>query len=151
MYFNYYPNATEKDFINYVNDVGTSIVLRNNGVSESSIMKNKKDNKQVTESIELKTFSDYDWQGWQGAVNFADGEDPMIAEGDCASLIVDGDEDNANGARISIYFGEDIDHWGFKTYDSKESAIKDAKVLTRLLDDEIDESQLKRFGFTVVA
>ena len=38
-----------------------------------------------------------------------------------------------------------------KSYDDKETALKDAKLLVNIVDDEeVDVNQLKRFGFELM-
>lgn len=124
-------------------------------IEESKILKDEKDIEQVVENTELRPFDSRDHMTWGGEHNFADGSKPMIVDGEFATILV-GQSDEQVGtenACISIYYGDpeaSTPQWGFKNYNNKESAIKDAKVLARLADDEIDESQLERFGFTLV-
>ena len=124
-------------------------------IEEAAILKNEKDMEQVTENTNLRPFDSRDHAGWGGVHNFADDSEPMIVDGEFATILV-GQSDEQVGteeACISIYYGDpeaDSPNWGFRCYDNKESAIKDAKVLARLADDEVDENQLKRFGFTLV-
>ena len=79
----------------------------------------------------------------------------MIVDGEFATILV-GQSDEQIGtedACISIYYWDleaDTPQWGFKNYINKESAIKDAKFLAKLADEEIDEEQLRRFGFEIV-
>lgn len=135
----------------------TGISITTNDLkNESQILKNEKDIEQVVESTELRPFTGRDHMTWGGEHNFADGSEPMIVDGEFATILV-GQSDEQVGteeACISIYYGDpDADNlsWGFKNYDNKESALKDAKILAKLADDEIDESQLTRFGFEIVA
>lgn len=112
-------------------------------------------NHKVNESTELRPFDTRDYAGWGGAHKFSDGSAPMIVDGEYATIIVSQSDEQVgtDEATIAIYYGDvdaDENHWSFKGYDDKESAIKDAKVLAKLADDEIDESQLNRFGFTNV-
>lgn len=113
-------------------------------------------NEPVIENTELRPFSGRDHMTWGGEHNFADGSKPLIVDGEFATILV-GQSDEQVGtedACISIYYGDpeaETSNWGFKNYDSKESAIKDAKILAKLVDEEIDESQLVRFGFEIVA
>lgn len=102
---------------------------------------------KMNEDTELKPMSGTDIFAWQGANDFADGSKPLIAYGDGGTLIVSGSDENDGSALISIYYGPDGDQWSWKSYDSKEAAIKDARVLVKLIDDEVDTNQLKRFGF----
>lgn len=125
-------------------------------IEEAAILKDEKDMEQVVENTELRPFTSRDHAGWGGVHNFADDSSPMIVDGELATILV-GQSDEQVGteeATISIYYGDpeaDSPHWAFKGYDNKESAVKDAKVLARLADEEIDESQLNRFGFEIVA
>ena len=57
---------------------------------------------------------------------------------------------NVKSCTISRDSEADTPQWGFKNYTNKESAIKDAKFLAKLADEEIDEEQLRRFGFEIV-
>ena len=114
---------------------------------EAMIIKDEKDIEQVIESTELKPMSGTDILAWQGANDFADGSKPLIAYGDGGTLIVSGSDENDGSALISIYYGPDGDQWAWKSYDSKEAAIKDARILVKLIDDEVDTKQLNRFGF----
>lgn len=100
----------------------------------------------------LKPMSKEDSFGWQGANNFADGSKPLIAEGKGGILIVSGSDENDGSALISIYYGpDDGDQWAWKSYDNKEVAIKDAKLLVNIIDnEEVDANQLKRFGFELM-
>lgn len=99
---------------------------------------------------ELREFTGRDFYAYQGAEDFTDGSKPFIAEGNEGIMIVCGSETGDGTAVISVYFGMDGDKWGFKSSDNKEEALKDAKILTSLLDEEFDADQLRRFGFTVV-
>ena len=125
-------------------------------LEESKIIKDEKDIEQVVENTALRPFDSRDHAGWGGVHNFADGSEPMIVDGEFATILV-GQSDEQVGteeACISIYYGDpeaDSPEWGFKCYDDKESAIKDAKILAKLADDEVDVNQLKRFGFEIVA
>lgn len=124
-------------------------------LDESKIVKDEKDIEQIVESAQLRRFTGSDSWTWGGATNFADGEPPMIAESDFATLIVSGpDCGDDEGATVSIYYGDpesEITEYGFKCYDNKELALKDAKILIKLLDDEVDEAQLSRFGFEIMS
>lgn len=124
-------------------------------MNESKIIKDEKDIKHVVENTELRQFTGRDHMSWGGEHAFADGSEPMIADGEYATILVGQSDDQVGTeqACISIYYGDpeaDNLHWGFKIYDDKESAIKDAKFLVKLVDDEIDENQLVRFGFEIV-
>lgn len=117
------------------------------------INKNKKRiESKIVESTELRPFTGIDSAGWGGVHNFADDTKPMIAEGEFATLLVGRSDDDVNSetATISIYFGEDGESWGWKSCANKEIAIKDAKVLAKLVDEEIDIEQLERFGFEML-
>lgn len=112
------------------------------------------ENKKLTESPELRTMTTADSWGWQGANDFRDGSKPLLADGEYATLVICGPDtpDEEDCANVGIYYGEDDnEHWAQKIYDTKEDAIKDSRILLKLLDDEIDENQLKRFGFDIVA
>ncbi|MDY5929910.1 MAG: hypothetical protein SPJ27_07740 [Candidatus Onthovivens sp.] len=99
----------------------------------------------------LKPMTKEDSFGWQGANNFADGTQPYIADGKGGTIIVSGSDENDGSALISIYYGPDDDQWAWKSYDSKETALKDAKLLVNIVDDkEVDVNQLKRFGFELM-
>lgn len=100
--------------------------------------------------IELREFTGADFYGWQGADLFADGSKPFLAVGEEGTLIVCGSETKDGTAVIMVYFGDDCDKWAFKSIDTKEQALKDAKILVAMLDEEFDEAQFHRFGFTVV-
>lgn len=122
---------------------------------ESAVIKDEKDIEQIVESTELRQFTGRDHMTWGGEHDFADGSKPLIADGEFATILVGQSDDQVGteAACISIYYGDpeaDNPHWGFKIYDDKESAIKDARLLTKLVDDEIDEAQLLRFGFEIV-
>lgn len=124
-------------------------------LEEGKILKDEKDMEHIVESAQLRSFTGKDSWTWGGATNFADGDSPMIAESDFATLIVSGpDSGDTDGATVSIYYGDpesEITEYGFKCYDNKELALKDARVLVKLIDDEIDVSQLKRFGFEIMS
>lgn len=99
----------------------------------------------------LKPMNDTDLLNYQGANNFADGTKPFIAEGKGGTFIVAGSDENDGSALISIYYGPDSDQWAWKSYDDKETALKDAKWLVNIVDDEeVDVNQLKRFGFELM-
>ena len=99
----------------------------------------------------LKPMTKEDSFGWQGANNFADGTQPYIADGKGGTLIVSGSDENDRSALISIYYGPDDDQWAWKSYNDKETALKDAKLLVNIVDDEeVDVNQLKRFGFELM-
>ena len=124
-------------------------------LEEAAIIKDEKDIEQVVENTTLRPFDTRDYVGWGGAHKFSDGSAPMIVDGEYATIIVSQSDEQVgtDEATIAIYYGDvdaDENHWSFKGYDDKESAIKDAKILAKLVDDEIDESQLDRFGFTNV-
>lgn len=116
------------------------------------------DNVKVDESekevkpAELRTMSGTDIYAWQGAADFKDGSKPLIADGEYATMIVSGpDSSDSDEAMIGIYFGDENEHWAMSTFISKEKAIKYAKMLLPLLNEEIDDYDLKRFGFEIVA
>ena len=95
--------------------------------------------------------SGVDSYAWQGANDFADGTKPFIAEGEGGTLLVSGSDENDGTALISIYYGPDGDQWAWKSYDDKETALKDARLLVNIIDDEeVDVNQLKRFGFELM-
>ena len=97
---------------------------------------------------ELRTMSGTDIYAWQGANDFKDGSKPLIADGEYATMIVSGpDSSDSDEAIISIYFGDENEHWATSTFISKEKAIKYAKMLLPLLNEEIDDYYLKRFVF----
>ena len=99
----------------------------------------------------LKSMSGVDSYAWQGANDFADGTKPFIAEGEGGTLLVSGSDENDGTALISIYYGPDGDQWAWKSYDDKETALKDAKLLVNIVnDEEVDVNQLKRFGFELM-
>ena len=99
----------------------------------------------------LKSMSGVDSYAWQGANDFADGTKPFIAEGEGGTLLVSGSDENDGTALISIYYGPDGDQWAWKSYDDKETALKDAKLLVNIVDDEeVDVNQLKRFDFEIM-
>ena len=99
----------------------------------------------------LKSMSGVDSYAWQGANDFADGTKPFIAEGEGGTLLVSGSDENDGTALISIYYGPDGDQWAWKSYDDKETALKDARLLVNIIDDEeVDVNQLKRFGFELM-
>lgn len=101
---------------------------------------------------ELRTMSGTDIYAWQGAADFKDGSKPLIADGEYATMIVSGpDSSDSDEAMIGIYFGDENEHWAMSTFISKEKAIKYAKMLLPLLNEEIDDYDLKRFGFEIVA
>ena len=107
-------------------------------------------NKNLKEAS-LKPMTKEDSFGWQGANNFADGTQPYIADGKGGTLIVSGSDENDESALISIYYGPDDDQWAWKSYADKETALKDAKLLVNIVDDEeVDVNQLKRFGFELM-
>lgn len=152
---NYKPNAKIYGINVATNDdmkPGKPVI---DATKEASIIKDEKDMEQVVENTTLRPFDSRDRAGWGGVHNFADDSEPMIVDGEFATILV-GQSDEQVGtesACISIYYGDpeaDAPQWGFKTYDDKDSAIKDAKFLARLADDEVDENQLKRFGFEIV-
>ena len=130
-------------------------LMKENANKPAIFLKDEKDIEQVVENIQLRSFTGTDSMSWGGATNFADGTSPMIAESDFATLIVSGpDGGDDDGATVAIYYGDpesDLTEYGFKCYDNKELALKDARVLIKLLDDEIDESQLRRFGFEIMS
>lgn len=99
----------------------------------------------------LREFTKLDWYGWQGADEFKDGSSPLIAEGKEGTMIVCGSEIGDESAVISVYFGEDLNSWGFKSYNNKECALEDAEFLVDLLDTEFDESRWSELGFEVVS
>ena len=112
-------------------------------------------NRKVNESTELRPFTDRDHMTWGGEHNFADGSSPMIVDGEFATILVGQSDDQVGteDACISVYYGDpesDTPQWAFKNYDNKESAMKDARILAKLADEEIDENQLIRFGFDIV-
>ena len=99
----------------------------------------------------LKSMSGVDSYAWQGANDFADGTKPFIAEGEGGTLLVSGSDENDGTALISIYYGPDGDQWAWKSYNDKETALKDARLLVNIIDDEeVDVNQLKRFGFELM-
>lgn len=105
--------------------------------------------KRTIESAQLRTFTSTDSFGYQGARDFKDGEKPMIADGKFATLIISGpDIPSEDYVVMSIYYNEE--DWCWKSYSTKEDAVKDAQILVGLLDNEIDEEQLKRFGFEIM-
>ena len=107
-------------------------------------------NKNLKEAT-LKSMSGVDSYAWQGANDFADGSKPLIAEGKGGTLIVAGSDENDGTVLISIYYGPDGDQWAWKSYDDKETALKDARLLVNIIDDEeVDVNQLKRFGFELM-
>lgn len=100
---------------------------------------------------ELRTMTGTDLLNYQGANNFDDGTKPFIAEGKGGTLIIAGSDENDGSALISIYYGPDGDRWAWKSYDDKETALKDAKLLVNIVnDEEVDVNQLKRFGFELM-
>lgn len=100
---------------------------------------------------ELRTMTGTDLLNYQGANNFDDGTKPFIAEGKGGTLIIAGSDENDGSALISIYYGPDGDRWAWKSYDDKETALKDAKLLVNIVDDEeVDVNQLKRFDFEIM-
>lgn len=120
-----------------------------------NLFENLQKMKTANESTELRPFTGRDHTTWGGEHNFADGSSPMIVDGEFATILVGQSDDQVGteDACISIYYGDpesDVPQWGFKCYDNKESAIKDAKILAKLADEEIDENQLIRFGFDIV-
>lgn len=124
-------------------------------IEESAILKDEKDIETIVENTELRPFNSRDRLTWGGENEFADGSEPMIVDGEFATILV-GQSDEQVGtedACISIYYGDSEGsepEWGFKNYKNKESAIKDAKLLAKLADEEIDVEQLKRFGFEII-
>ena len=99
----------------------------------------------------LKSMSGVDSYAWQGANDFADGTKPFIAEGEGGTLLVSGSDENDGTALISIYYGPNGDQWAWKSYDDKETALKDAKLLVNIVnDEEVDVNQLKRFDFEIM-
>lgn len=114
--------------------------------------KGRKYNRPVfLKEAELRTMTGQDLLNYQGANNFADGTKPFIAEGKGGTLLVAGSDDDDGTVLISIYYGPDGDQWAWKSYDDKETALKDARVLVNLIDDEeVDVTQLKRFGFEIL-
>ena len=101
---------------------------------------------------ELRTMSGTDIYAWQGAADFKDGSKPLIADGEYATMIVSGpDSSDSDEAMIGIYFGDENEHWAMSTFISKEKAIKYAKMLLPLLNEEIDDYDLTRCGFEIVA
>ena len=129
-------------------------LMKENANKPAKILKDEKDIEQVSESTELRPFTGRDHMTWGGEHNFADGSAPLIVDGEFATILVGQSDDQVGTeeACISIYYGdpEEDMHWGFRIYDDKESAVKDAKILAKLADDEIDKSQLTRFGFEFV-
>jgi hypothetical protein len=120
-----------------------------------NLFENLQKMKKVNESTELRPFTGRDHMTWGGEHNFADGSKPMIVDGEFATILVGQSDDQVGteDACISIYYGDpesDAPQWAFKIYDNKESAMKDARILAKLVDEEIDENQLKRFGFDIV-
>lgn len=121
-------------------------------IEEAAILKDDKDLEKVVEATELRTMSGTDIYAWQGAADFKDGSKPLIADGEYATMIVSGpDSSDSDEAMIGIYFGDENEHWAMSTFISKEKAIKYAKMLLPLLNEEIDDYDLKRFGFEIVA
>ena len=114
--------------------------------------KTRKYNRSKTlKEATLKSMSGVDSYAWQGANDFADGTKPFIAEGEGGTLLVSGSDENDGTALISIYYGPDGDQWAWKSYDDKETALKDARLLVNIIDDEeVDVNQLKRFGFELM-
>lgn len=131
-----------------------TIVEDEEELDEASILEDEKDIEKVVETATLRRFTGEDSWTWGGATDFTDGEPPMIAESDFATLIVCGpDGGDEEGATVSIYYGDPEaakPEWGFKCYDNKDLALKDARILVKLIDSEIDEDQLKRFGFELM-
>lgn len=103
----------------------------------------------IKKEADLKTMSGADQFAWQGVENFPDGEKPMISEGKYGILVIGGTNGEENTITLSIYYGPDGNRWAWKSYNNKATAIKDAKIFSKLLDDEIDEIQLDRFGFEI--
>lgn len=110
-------------------------------------MMNLFENLQTMQEAELRTMSDKDSYVWQNGSTFSDGSKPLISEGEYGTMIIAPSEDDDEMIITSIYYGPDKDQWAWKSYIDKESAVKDGKILSKLLDDEIDTNQLKRFGF----
>ncbi len=98
---------------------------------------------------ELRAMTGPDSFAWQGVNKFPDGSAPMISEGKYGIMVI-GVPDGEDIIMTSIYYGNKNQKWCWKSYIDKESAIKDGKILSKLLDDEIDEDQLKRFGFELI-
>lgn len=105
------------------------------------------ENLQMVKESNLKTMTDQDRTGYQGVNNFPNGNEPMIADGKCGLLVIGGADGEPDMTIVSLYYGPDSDRWAWKLYDNQDEAIKDANLFTKLLDDEIDTIQLKRFGF----
>ena len=101
------------------------------------------------QEAELRTITGPDSFAWQGVSKFPDGTTPMISEGKYGTMVI-GVPDGEDIIMTSIYYGDKNQKWCWKSYIDKESAIKDGRILAKLLDDEIDEDQLKRFGFELI-
>lgn len=101
------------------------------------------------QEAELRAMTGPDSFAWQGVSKFPDGSAPMISEGEYGTMVI-GVPDGEDTIMTSIYYGDKNQKWCWKTYNNKESAIKDGKILSKLLDDEIDEDQLERFGFELI-
>lgn len=107
--------------------------------------------KSIKEATELRSFTKVDWYGWGGVSRFGDGSEPLIADGEFATLIIGGDDETEGGAILSISYGDgENPHEAHKVYDSKEDAVEDSEYFLRLIDKEINVSQIKRLGFDII-
>lgn len=105
---------------------------------------------KVQEDTELRPISGPDIWAWQGANNFADGSAPLIAETEYATMIVSGSDEKDGSSVVAIYYGNDDDKWAFKEFATKEDGIKGAKMWMDLIEEPVDEEELKTAGFTLV-
>lgn len=116
-----------------------------------NLFENLQNMHKVEETTELRVISGPDKWAWQGANNFTDGSEPLIADGAEATMIVSGpDTSDETGAIVAIYYGEEGTSWAFKGYELKADAIAEAKELLPLIDTQFDERELSDKGFTLV-
>lgn len=134
--------------IEYIEDASIEVLT-----NESAIIKDEKDIEKVVESTEFRQFTTRDWAAWGGAEKFKDGSEPLILEGEYATLIVGGPgaEEDEDGVYISIYYGDDDNpHSAFRVFSSKEQAIKFVNRIKTIVDEEVDEEELKNLTFDLV-
>lgn len=98
----------------------------------------------------LKPFEKTDWFGWGGANKFPDGSEPLIAHGEFATMIVGGGDTPEDDPIVYIDYGdpdEGTAHFATKGFETKDDAIRAGHKYIGLLNEPIDENELKALGF----
>lgn len=102
---------------------------------------------RLNEAASLKPFTTYDWHCYGGASLDPDGNEPRIAVGKNADLIVSAESETTNNSYIQVTYGN-VDGMA-KSYRTFSEALKDASGYLGILDKEDEEIEkfLKSKGF----